>query len=168
MADATTFHLAQLNVGRLRAPIDDPLIAGFAGALEEINALADAAPGFVWRLQTEDGDATAIRAFADDTILVNLSVWTSLEALGDYVYRSEHTAYLRRRAEWFERMSEAMVVLWWVPAGHVPTTDEAVAKLEHLRAHGPTPEAFTFRRPFAAPGTGGEAVEADDRDACPA
>ena len=168
MGDQQGYHLAQVNVGRLRAPIDDPLIAGFAGALEEINALADAAPGFVWRLQTEDGDATAVRAFEDDTILINLSVWTSLEALADYVYRSEHTAYLRRRAEWFERMRDVFVALWWVPAGHVPTEAEAVAKLDHLRHHGPTAQAFTFRRPFAAPEGGSAPIAADDRDVCPA
>ena len=168
MGDAQQHHLAQVNVGRLRAPMDDALIAGFAGALEEINALADAAPGFVWRLQTEEGDATAVRAFADDTILINLSVWTSLETLADYVYRSPHTAYLRRRAEWFERMQEVFVALWWVPVGHVPTTAEAVDPLDRLRRHGPTPEAFTFRRPFAAPDGGSAPTAADDRDVCPA
>ncbi len=168
MGDERQHHLAQVNVGRLRAPIDDPLIAGFAGALEEINALADASPGFVWRLQTDDGDATAMRAFDDDTILINLSVWTSLEALADYVYRSPHTAYLRRRAEWFERMREVFVALWWVPAGHVPSTAEAVDRLDHLRRHGPTATAFTFRSPFAAPNDGGAPVGADTRDACPA
>ena len=168
MGEPRGHHLAQLNIARLRAPIDDPLIADFAGALVEVNALADAAPGFVWRLQTEEGDATSVRAFDDDAVIVNLSLWASLEALGDYVYRSDHTAFLRRRAEWFERMSEASVVLWWVPAGHLPDTAEAVERLEHLRAHGPTPEAFTFRQPFAAPAAGAEPVDADARDACPA
>lgn len=168
MGDGPGHHLAQVNVGRLRAPIDDPLIAGFAGALEEINALADAAPGFVWRLQTEEGDATAVRAFEDDTILINLSVWTSLDALADYVYRSAHTEYLRRRAEWFERMREVSVALWWVPVGHIPPEAEAVERLAHLAAHGPTAHAFTFRRPFGPPDAGSAPLVADNRDACPA
>ncbi len=168
MGGERQYHLAQVNVGRLRAPIDDPLIAGFAGALEEINALADAARGFVWRLQTDDGDATAVRAFPDDTVLINLSVWTSLEALGDYVYRSDHTTYLRRRAEWFERVQDTTVALWWVPAGPVPPEAVAVAKLDRHRRHGPTAEAFTFRHPFVAPDGGSAPIAADDRDVCPA
>ena len=158
-------HLAQLNIGRLHAPTDDPLVAEFMDALDEINALAEASPGFVWRFQTDEGNATAERPFDDDTILVNFSTWVSVEALADYVYRSDHTAYLRRRAEWFERMDEISAVLWWVPAGHRPTVDEAIERLEHLRAHGPSPEAFTFRHRFdAAAGP----VDADDRDTCPA
>lgn len=162
------FHLAQVNIGRLRAPITDPTIAGFADALDEINALADASPGFVWRLQTEDGNATSVRAFEDDSILINMSLWASVEDLADYVYRSHHVEFLRRRSEWFERMSEAIVVLWWVPAGHIPNEAEAVERLRHLEAHGPTAHAFTFRRRFAPPSAGGASVSADDRDTCPA
>lgn len=159
------YHLAQINVGRLLAPIDDPLIAGFANALDEINALADTSRGFIWRLQTEDGDATAIRPYDDDSILINMSVWASIEALGDFVYRSDHTAYLRRRREWFERMRDTITALWWIPAGAIPTVDEGVARLDHLREHGPTPHAFTFRHRFSPD----ESVEqADDRDECPA
>jgi hypothetical protein len=145
------YELAQLNMGRILAPLDTPTMAGFTGALDEINALADRAPGFVWRLQTEDGDATAIRAFDDDMLLLNMSVWTSIEALAEFVYRSDHRAVMVQRRKWFERMDEAFTVLWWVPAGHRPSTLEAKDRLEHLRRHGPTATAFTFRTPFPAP-----------------
>ena len=159
-------HLAQLNVGRLRAPMEDPLIDDFRENLEPVNALAEASPGFVWRLQDEAGDATGIKVFDDDLEIVNLTVWESVEALADFVYRTGHTAFLRRRREWFEAPTQPILCLWWVPAGAIPTIDDAVARLEHLRAHGPTPTAFTFRHRF---GPGEEtAVPGDDRDVCPA
>ena len=161
-----TWHLAQLNIGRLLAEVDDPSIADFMDNLDSINALAEASPGFVWRLQTEEGNATAIRAFDGDPLMVlNLSVWQSIESLADFAYRSAHTPFLRRRGEWFERLGEAYMVLWWIPAGTVPTVDEALARLEQLRAVGPGPEAFTFRRPFPHPD--GPAVVADERNTCP-
>jgi hypothetical protein len=163
---APLLHLAQLNIGRLRAPTSDPLVAEFMAALDEINALAEASPGFVWRFQTEDGNATAVRPFDDDSILINMSVWESVEALADYVYRSDHTSYLRRRREWFERSEDVYVVLWWVPAGHHPTVDEAIERLEHLRSHGPTVEAFTFRRVFTPDGAA--ARSEGERNSCPA
>jgi hypothetical protein len=160
------WHLAQLNIGRLRAEVDDPSIAEFMANLDPINALAEASPGFVWRLQTDEGNATAIRAFPDDPLMVlNLSVWESMELLADFAYRSAHTPFLRRRGEWFERMGEAYLVLWWVPAGTVPTVDEALARLDHLKSCGPSPAAFTFRQPFPHPG--GPTVTADERNACP-
>ncbi len=130
--------------------MDDPTMAGFVARLDEINALADRSPGFVWRLQTEAGDATAIRAFPDPLLLVNLSVWESVEALREFTYRSAHAGVMRRRAEWFERMDEPHLVLWWVPAGDLPTLDEAKARLDRLRSEGPSPEAFTFRSRVAA------------------
>jgi len=159
-------HLAQLNIGRVRAPLDSPQLADFVAGLEPVNALADGAPGFVWRLQTEDGDATAIRAFDDDMLLVNMSVWESLDALAEFVYRSDHRAVMVRRREWFEQMAEPYLVLWWVEAGHLPTVDEAKDRLELLRRSGPSVEAFTFRSRFPAPGTTG-GIEPDDRWACP-
>lgn len=159
-------HLAQLNIGRLVGPTDSPEVAPFMEALDAINALAESSPGFVWRFQTEDGNATAERPFADDGILVNFSVWESVETLAEYVYRSAHTEFLKRRREWFHRMAEVHSVLWWVPVGHRPTTAEAVQRLDHLRAHGPSQHAFTFRHPFE-PGASQPSV-ADDRDACPA
>lgn len=145
------YQLAQLNVGIIKGPMDSPLMADFAANLARINALAEQSPGFVWRLQTEDGDATAIRPFEDKNLLVNMSVWSDLDSLSRYVYHSAHVQLMRRRREWFERMHQAFLVLWWVPMGHRPSLTEAVEKLEALRAHGPTPAAFTFRDAFAPP-----------------
>ena len=125
------FHVAQLNVARLKTALDSPALFDFVEALEPINALADAAPGFVWRLQTEDGDATAIRAFEDDMLIVNMSVWESIEALGNFAYRSDHRSVMVRRREWFEQMAEAYLVLWWVTEGHMPTVEEGRARLHH-------------------------------------
>ena len=156
-------HLAQINVGRLRAPTDDPLVAEFMSALDEINALAERSPGFVWRFQTEDGNATAVRPYEDESILINMSVWESIETLGDYVYRTDHAAYLRRRREWFERLKEVIVALWWIPAGSHPTVSEGIERLEHLRMNGPTPRAFTFRHPFSPTA---DDVDSDERNAC--
>lgn len=146
------YHLAQANVATGRAPLDDPRMAGFVARLEPLNALADRTPGFVWRLQTDDGDATAIRVFDNPLILFNLSLWESVEALEDYVYRSDHVAALRRRSEWFERPSKSPFALWWVPAGHVPDEHEAKARLEILWRDGPGPRAFTFRQRYAPDG----------------
>ncbi len=158
------FHVAQVNIAMLREPLSSPRLADFVAALEPVNALADAATGFVWRLQTEDGDATSIQAFADDRLLVNMSVWTSIEALGDFVYRTRHAEVMRRRREWFEQLTEVFAVLWWIPAGHIPTVAEAKERLAMLEANGPGPDAFTFRVPFAAPGTDAAAEpRADDR-----
>lgn len=165
--DPGGWHLAQVNVGILQAPLDSPQVAGFVEMLAPINALADGAPGFVWRLQTEDGDATAIRPFEDDRIMVNLSVWASLEALGEFAFASAHLDVLRRRREWFEKMTEAHLALWWIPAGTIPTVGEARRRLEVLRERGPSPEAFTIREPFAPPDTN-DVVSPDDRWFCPA
>jgi heme-degrading monooxygenase HmoA len=144
-------HLAQVNIGRLAAPLDSPRLAGFVEALEPVNALADVAPGFVWRLQTDDGDATALRPYADERMIVNLTVWESLEALRAFVFSDEHRAVMARRREYFERMTEVYLALWWVPAGHVPTVDEAKERLEVLGRTGPSARAFPFHRPFPAP-----------------
>jgi hypothetical protein len=143
-------NLAQLNVARFKVPLDDPRMAGFVAALDPLNALADGTAGFVWRLQTEEGNATSIRAFDDDLMLVNMSVWESVEVLADYVYRGRHLAVMRRRREWATRLVEAHLCLWWVPEGAIPTIEEAVERLEHLREHGPTPYAFTFKQRFSA------------------
>jgi hypothetical protein len=144
----TEFHLAQVNVARLSAPLDSPQLADFVVNLEPINAIADASDGFVWRLQTETGDATALRFMDDDWLIVNMSVWESLEALRSYVYRSRHADVLRRRQEWFDRMVEAHVALWWIEAGTLPTLDDAQERLLRLRADGPTPDAFTLKQPY--------------------
>jgi hypothetical protein len=168
------YVLAQVNIGRLLAPIDSPLIADFAGALDEVNAAADEAPGFVWRLQTEDGDATAVRGFeldgvgAGGGVIINMSVWESVETLAAYAYGPTHIAILRRRREWFERMTHAYLVLWWIRRGHIPTVREAEERLDHLRAHGPTAHAFTLKQHFPAPGEGArEAIGSPEDWACP-
>jgi hypothetical protein len=151
------YALAQVNIGRLLAPVDSPQLAGFMAALDPVNAVADAAPGFVWRLQTEDGNATAVRAFEWDTagsagVIMNMSVWESVEALAAFVYSDVHRQVLRRRREWFERMAEAYTALWWVERGAVPSTADAEDRIRHLRTHGPTPYAFTLRMHFPPPG----------------
>lgn len=143
--------LAQLNIGVIRAPMDSPVMADFANNLARINTLAEASKDFVWRLQTDAGDATSIRHFDDDNMLVNMSVWRDVESLRRYVYSSAHVELMRRRREWFLPMAEAFLVLWWVPQGHVPSVGEAVARLAMLRANGPTPDAFTFRTDFPPP-----------------
>lgn len=140
-------HLAQLNIARMKFPLDSPGMAEFAARLGEINALADDWPGFVWRLQTEDGDATGIDFFGDD-MLVNMSLWTGIDALRDFAFRSAHREVLARRGEWFDAMREAYAVLWWVSAGHIPSLDEAAERLDCLRLEGPGPRAFTFRQAF--------------------
>lgn len=162
-----TQHLAQLNIGRLLAPVDDPFVAEFVDALDPINALADRSEGFVWRFQTEDGHATAVRPYDDDQIIVNFSTWESIDALSDFVYRSDHTAFMRRRREWFERFDGVFQVLWWVPAGHRPTVGEATEGLEFLRSHGPTARAFTFRHRFSSDAIPLSRDDRADRDACP-
>jgi hypothetical protein len=153
MSPRSRHHLAQANVARMRAPFDNPLMAGFVAQLDRINALADGSRGFVWRLQTDDGNATSIRAFDDERILFNMSVWKSIEALHDYVYRSEHVAVFRDRRQWFEPHPAPTLVLWWIEPGTIPSIDEAKRRLVLLGLNGPTPEAFTFKAWFPAPGT---------------
>jgi len=146
------YHLAQLNVGLVRAPADSPELTDFMAGIGPVNALADAEPGFVWRLQDGDGPgATALRPRGPD-LMVNMSVWETLETLRDFVYRNgPHLDFMRRRREWFHRMAEEHLVLWWVPAGHIPDLDEGLSRLDLLHASGPSPLAFTFRDPYAAP-----------------
>lgn len=172
---AMRFELAQVNIARLVAPLDDPRLADFVAALDPVNAAADSAPGFVWRLQTEDGDATAVRAFGWDVgdsagVIVNMSVWCDVEHLAAYVYGELHRQVLKRRREWFQPMSTAYTACWWVPAGHRPSTDEAEERICHLRLHGPTPHAFTLRNSFPPPDADSSAqpVPRSDNWFCPA
>lgn len=146
----TQYHLAQVNIARMLAPLTDPIMADFVNNLDRINALADAAAGFVWRLQTEDGDATALRVFEDDRLIVNMSVWTSIEALFDYTYKTDHIAVFRRRKDWFSRLEGHHVVMWWLPAESLPTPEMAREKLAYADQHGITPLAFDFRQRFTA------------------
>ncbi len=145
------YQLAQVNIARMLAPLSDPLMAGFVAQLDAINALADGSPGFLWRLQTEEGNATTLRPFEDDLILVNLSLWASLSDLLTFVYKSRHRSVLQQRQQWFERFEGPYLALWWVPSGHIPSVEEAKERLAYLHAHGETPYAFTFKKPFPAP-----------------
>jgi hypothetical protein len=153
------YVVAQVNIGRLVAPLDSPQLADFVAGLDSVNAVADSAPGFVWRMQTEDGNATAVRGFEQDGdgagggILINMSVWESVEALAAYAYGDAHLAVLRRRRDWFERMKDAYAALWWIPRGHIPAVHEAEDRVAHLRAHGPAPRAFTLKVHFPPPGS---------------
>ena len=145
------YHLAQINVARLIAPIDDPRIADFVAQLDGINAIAEASPGFIWRLKSESGNSTDIAYNDDPFVIPNMSVWDSVEALRDYVYRSQHTHALKDRAKWFEKMDKPHYCLWWIPARHIPTVAEGRARLEHYQLHGPTQHSFWFSKLFPEP-----------------
>ena len=142
------FHLAQLNIARMLAPIDSPVMADFVANLDRINGIAESSPGFVWRLKDDSNNATSIRIFDDDFLIVNMSTWESVDALFHYVYKSDHVEIFKRRAEWFEKMTDMHMVLWYVPAGSNPTVADAVERLTHLRSQGETPYAFSFRKRF--------------------
>ncbi len=146
-----SFELAQINIARMIAPLDDPRLADFVAQLEPVNALADSAPGFVWRLQSEEGNATSLGYNDDPFILVNMSVWESVEALKQFTYGAHHIGVFRDRAKWFEKMTAPQYCLWWVPAGHRPTIAEGRERLEHYQKHGATEYAFWFQKWFPAP-----------------
>jgi len=141
------YHLAQLNIAKARAEMTDEVMSGFVSRLDEINELADRSAGFVWRLQSDDGDATSIRVFDDPLLLVNMSVWEDLESLKNYVYRTAHVDLIRDRDAWFHKVQSSHQVLWWIPGGHLPSLEEAREKLELLDVQGPTEAAFTFAKP---------------------
>jgi len=161
------YQLAQLNVAALKAPLDSPELKDFVDNLDRINALAEAAPGFAWRLVGEGNDATALRPLGED-VIVNMSVWSDVNALRDFAYKSAHVEIMRRRREWFTRMADAYMVLWWVPKGHEPTVTEAVARLTLLRERGPTAEAFTFAEAFGPPDADIAGRPFSFKDGCPA
>jgi hypothetical protein len=164
----SNWHLAQVNIALPCEPLDSPALAEFVAMLEPINAVADSAPGFVWRLQDESGDATSIRPFDDERLIINMSVWESVEALWGFVYDSSHLDVMRRRREWFTRMADAYMCLWWVPAGELPTIEEARRRLDRLRANGPGPLAFTFKRRYPPPDAAASEPKLDHREPCPA
>jgi hypothetical protein len=162
---AAELWIAQVNIALPRGPLDSPALAEFVSNLEPVNALADTAPGFVWRLEDETGDATSIRVFEDERLIINMSVWQSIEALWDFVYSGGHLEVMRRRREWMTRLAGAYMCLWWMPEGHLPDTTEARERLEHLERHGPTPQAFTFKRRYSSPLLGTAPV-VDSREPC--
>ncbi|MFC9844917.1 DUF3291 domain-containing protein [Streptomyces sp. NPDC060223] len=146
------YELAQVNIARLKAPLDSPQLKDFVEALDPVNADADAADGFVWRLQSDSGNATDVAVFGDEWLILNMSTWRDSNALTAFMYQGQHREMLARRRDWFERVEEAMSVMWWVPAGHRPTAAEAEERILHLREHGPTAYAFTLRKSFPAEG----------------
>jgi len=152
------YRLAQVNVARMLAPLSDTQMAGFVAQLDEINALADRSPGFLWRMQTPEGNATVLRPYEDDLILVNLSLWASLSDLLTFVYKSQHRKVLQQRRQWFERFNGSYLALWWVPSGHIPGVEEAKERLAYLRTHGETSYAFSFKKVFSAPETSGSLI----------
>jgi hypothetical protein len=160
------WQIAQVNIALPREPLDTPALAEFVAELEPVNALADSAPGFVWRLQDESGDATSIQAFDDERLIINMSVWESIEDLWRFVYDSRHLEVMRRRREWMIKLAEIHMALWWVPAGHLPGTEEARERLDHLRAHGPTGRAFSFKQRYSAPDAVDHEPSFDDREPC--
>ena len=149
--DRPAYALAQINIARMKAPLDDPIMAEFAAALDAVNAIAEQSPGFIWRLKTESGNATSIQAYSDPKILVNVSVWQNVAPLKAYVYKSLHGDFLVRRRQWFEAYSGAHFAMWWILVEHRPTVEEGKAKLEYLEAHGNSPACFTFAKPYGPP-----------------
>lgn len=142
-------HLAQINISRLLEPIDSPLLSDFVAQLDEINSLAENSDGFVWRLKSENNNATEIQIFDDSMIIVNMSVWENLEALRTFAFKTAHATVMKNRNKWFEKMDSAYLALWWIPVGHIPTTDEAKKRLEHINLNGDTPFAFTFKNIYS-------------------
>jgi hypothetical protein len=147
----TGYHIAQINIARMLAPIDDPVMADFVAQLSPINALAEESPGFVWRLQSDSGDATSIKVYDDEMIIVNLTVWEDVEALRHYVYKSAHSSVMRDRRRWFEKFDGPYYALWSIPAGHLPEPQEGKERLEYLRQHGDSEYAFSFKHIFPKP-----------------
>ena len=162
------FHIAQVNIGRIRADLDDPIMTSFVNRLDALNALADSSPGFVWRLQTDAGNATYFRPFNDQRMLLNMSVWESVESLRHYVYQTAHRELLRERHAWFEKLEQVYMALWWVPMGHIPGIDEARRRISHLEAHGPTQFAFTFKSIFEPDEEFQRAIDWSSFEPCPA
>ncbi|MER5218774.1 DUF3291 domain-containing protein [Streptomyces flaveus] len=167
MTQPAAYELAQVNIARLKAPLDSPQLKDFVDNLDPVNADAEAADGFVWRLKGDSGDATDVSVFGDEWLIINLTMWRDTNALTAYMYQGRHREMLARRREWFEKMQEAMTALWWVPAGHRPTVAEAEARLLHLRTHGPTPYAFSLRTSFPARAAEPVVVELPEDLGCP-
>jgi len=142
------YNLAQVNIAKMLAPIDDPIMADFVNNLDRINALAEQSEGFVWRLKDIENNATAIKAFEDDTLIINMSVWNTMDALFQFTYKSDHVEIFTRRKEWFSRIKEMHMVFWYVPEGYIPSPKEARERLEYINKHGETPYAFSFKSKF--------------------
>lgn len=145
------YHLAQMSISKAKAPLDDPMMSEFVSQLPVINAIADKAQGFVWRLQTVEGNSTAVRAYEDPSILMNMSVWESVETLLNFVYRGPHAGPYKNARQWFDRIEGHSTVLWWIPAGELPTVRDGVERMQKINAEGPTADAFNFQQSFPPP-----------------
>jgi Domain of unknown function (DUF3291) len=143
------FYIAQINIAKMLAPIDSPVMAEFVANLNSINALAEKGEGYVWRLKDDSNNATSIKIFDDDFLIVNMSVWENIDALFQFVYKTEHVEIFKRRKEWFEKMPEMHMALWYIPAAHLPTVAEAIERLNYLRNNGETPFSFSFKKRFS-------------------
>jgi len=163
-----SYQLAQCNIARAKEPLTHEIMAGFVARLDEINSLAEGAPGFIWRLKDDSGDATNIQAFDDPLVIVNMSVWESAEHLREFVYRSDHIQVMRQRRSWFERFDGVYLVMWWVPAGHRPTVEEAKERMAHRQRHGDSARAFSFAKLYPAPDQTDRTPLSDFSDPCPA
>jgi hypothetical protein len=135
-------HLAQFNIARARYPLDDPRMREFVDNVDRVNALANGIDGFVWRLADASGHAMNIRVYDDPAILPNLTVWESVEALERFVWQTVHRRFYGRREQWFAPLDGPPLVLWWIPEGHRPTMEEGAERLDHLKAHGSSDDAF--------------------------
>lgn len=142
------FHVAQVNIAKMLAPIESPVMAGFVANLDIINALAEKSEGFAWRLKEENNNATAVKIFDDDFLIINMSVWENTESLFQFTYQSNHAGIFKRRKEWFSKLAEMHMALWYIPKGHLPTVAEAIERLTYLRSHGETPFSFSFKKRF--------------------
>lgn len=163
---STNWHIAQINVGTTLYPTDDERMSGFMTRLDDINAMADQSAGFVWRLQSESGNATDIDVGGPPLFMVNMSVWESVEALFEFVYKTAHRPIMTDRRKWFTRPEGAYQALWWIPAGHTPTVEEGLARLELLKSVGPSPRAFDFKTKYPCPDLEGGPNDLDPEPYC--
>lgn len=143
-----TYHIAQINIAQMLAPIDSDIMAGFVARLDEINGLAEQAEGFIWRLKGDDDNATAIRIFDNDMLIINLTVWETIEALHAFTYKTAHSELIKQKKDWFSALGKPHMALWWVKAGEIPRTEDAKVRLEYQQEHGATPYSFTFAKRF--------------------
>ena len=146
------YQLAQINIGRIKgAGIDDPIMKEFVDNLDAINRLAETSAGFIWRLKSDDNNATSFNPYNDEQVIINISVWENIESLENYVFKTLHADFLRRRKEWFQKFGKVTTAMWWIREGEFPSVEEAVDKLARLQQEGPTSSIFDFKSKFPPP-----------------
>lgn len=141
-------HLAQLNIARPKFPIDSIGMADFVNNLDPINTVAENSPGFIWRLKDDSGNASSIPVFNDPELIVNMSVWQDIASLKQFMFKTHHIDFLKRKKEWFVPLDSPSYVMWWIEEGHTPSVGEAEERLLHLREHGESDYAFSFKHSF--------------------